>query len=323
MLNAWNDYDGLAALAGELHFAIKDPVTDVVIPYPLPIDFENETVPQIDGTSGWTDDDDPRLPPHIQIINNMIENGELPCEIDLGNPIVPNSSNINLILTKLKPQKLYNVIVYNAFEVTTGNVVSEQVHEYVFQTSRYESFEKQVRSYQLDTFEVALAYQAFTIEISATTAALNDAYDVVANPGNQVGDFQIEAQYQELFDRVTEGILGIKPIDPPERTEFLKVIDINTGNVIAIWIRNPEPFNDPKIPLEEVEDMIQVVTSGGAVDNSYKVLLSKDYSQAFIMRNGNNITAESLNFKFKYVLWDGSDYQIEAEIVVENIVINN
>lgn len=321
MLNKWHEYNGLSELDGALHIAIKDPVTNTIIPYPLPADFNDESVPTVDeGVSGWTGDNDPLIPVHIQAIMDMIENGDIPCDIVLGDPIVPASSHMEMVLTDLKPQKLYTALLYNAFEVSTGNVVSEQVHEFVFQTSRYRSFEEQVKSYLLDVESLVPEQAVFELPITVDATSINKAFDIIANPEDQIGD-PLENQYQHLFDRVTEGVLGITPTDPPVRTEFHKIVNTTTSNVVAILIRNPEPFNIPSIPLEDVQDTIQVTFASGSTHGSYRLLHSKDYSQAIAMRGSGNITAPKMHFKFTYLTPTETGYDSE-EIQVGDIIIN-
>lgn len=321
MFQTWEEYLNLPELDGQLHIAIKDPVTDVIIPYPLPVDYD-ETVPFPDENGYvWDGDDNPQLPAHIQVINNMIENGQLPCEIDLGEPIVPASSYFNVTLMNLRPQKLYTALLYNAFEVTNNNVVSEPVHEFVFQTSRYENFEEQVNSYLIQDEETETERQAvFTVELNLDNAVVAKALDIVSDPDSQIND-PLGNSYQHLFDRVIEGVFEIPPVNPPLRTEFHKIINLLTGDVVAVLIKNPEPFNIPKIPLEEVEEMISV-TNDGEVDNTYKVLYSKDYSQALIMHTSAKITAEKLDFTFNYFIWNGNQYVIEDTITAQEIIIN-
>ncbi|MCG2419046.1 hypothetical protein K8089_08425 [Aequorivita sp. F47161] len=322
LLKGWNDYLGMSQLDGALHIAIKDPITDVIIPYPLPIDYNEETVPMPAEGDNWVDDDDPRIPVQIQVIINMIENGEIPCEIELGELIAPASQAFTVTLTNLKPRKLYTALLYNAFEVTNNNIVSEPIHEFVFQTSRYLNFESQVNSYLLNDGESLEVKQAvYDIEIAIDNIAIEKAYDIIVNPESQAGD-PLENLYQHLFDRVIEGVFGITPLDPPETTEFNKITNINTGNIIAILIRNPEPFNNPKIPLELVQNMIQVTLTNGNVDNSYTVLHSNDYSQTIVINNTNNITASIMNFNFKYMKWNDMGGVEEEKVEVKNILIN-
>lgn len=324
LLNKWNEYLGLPDLEGELTLAIKDPVTGVTIPYPLPVDYDEESVPTVTQPNTWENDDDPRIPPHIQTIINMIEDGEIPCEIDLGKPITPNSQNLIARLTNLKPRKLYTVLIGNAFEVSMDNVVNEPIHEFVFQTSRYPDFRSQVNSYLLQEEGVIETKQAvYELSQGFTSAAIDKAYDIINDPTSQIGDFPLETNYQDLFDRVVEGVLEISPLDPPEHTEFNKVIDTNTGNIIGLWIRNPEPFNDPKVPLETIiqEKMIETTSESGETITAYRILYNKDYSQAFIMRPNKNITVQRMHFKFRYFTWNGSDYDI-ATTQITGITIN-
>jgi len=320
MLNNWYPYLGMPALEGALHIAIKDPVTDVIIPYPLPVDYDEETVPFPDEQT-WVDDMDPRIPPHIQAIIGMIQNGEIPCDIVLGDLIAPASQAISMILTNLKPRKLYTALLYNAFEASTGNVESQAVHQFVFQTSRYADFASQVNSYLLQDESLNEGQAVFEINVTVDVAAANQAYDIVANPEDQTLD-PLGTQYQHLFDRVTEGLLEMTPLDPPVTTEFNKIINTTTGKVIAILIRNPEPFNNPKIPIEEINGTIQALFANGNVYQLYKVLHSNDYSQAIIMRASNNITNPMMHFKFTYLEWDGSEY-VEAETIVAGDIIIN
>jgi len=325
MLNAWHEYNEMPPIEGALHIAIKDPVTDVIIPYPLPEEFHEETVPLVDTDdpgSGWDGDHDPLLPPHIQALINMIENGDIPCNIELGDQIKPASSHINMVLTNLKPRKLYTALLYNAFELSPENVVSELVHEFVFQTSRYASFEAQVKSYLFEEVPSLDPLQAvFEIPVTVDSATISKAFDIIANPEDQIGDYPLENQYQHLFDRVTEGVLGMVPLDPPIRTEFHKIVNTTTGNVLAILIRNPEPFNIPSIPLEDAQDTIQVTFANGNPHGSYRLLHSKDYSQAIAMRGSGNITAPKMHFKFTHLIPLEVGYEME-EVTAGDIIIN-
>src|SRR5690606_7844044 len=104
------------------------------------------------------------------------------------------------------------------------------------------------------------------------------------------------------YDRIFEGILGLNPWDEPVSTEVNVIRDSNNGNIIALIVRNPEPFNNPKFRKEVIVDTIEVVVAG-QVDDSYSVLFSKDNSQAIIMNAAKNIT-ENLNLKFKYKIYE-------------------
>ncbi|GGG35427.1 hypothetical protein GCM10011344_40330 [Dokdonia pacifica] len=321
-VNPTND-DTADSFFGDLHIAIKDPVTDMIIPYPLPTEY-HETVPE-PTTTEWVDDQDPQLPEHIQVINNMIANGELNCTIDLGEPIVPLSQNYEVSYTNLKPRKLYTALIYNAFGKDQNDQVSEKVHEYVFQTSRYRNFEEQVLSYRSDDGEQRQA-AFFDIPVNVSAAEITEAFNLVDYLNTPV-DNTLETAYQHVFDRVTEGVLGIVPIDPPETTEFNRVINTNTGDVIGILIKSPEPFNNPKIPLEVIDGSVAQqdpaisILNTGSTDG-YRVLYSKDYAQAFIMHTSKKITLISLDIQFLYKVWNGSEHVVAGNVIAGGILIN-
>ena len=348
MLRSWEGYLGSPELTGSMHIAIKDPVSNVVIPYPLPIDFNDETVPLPEGNGEggvpWIDDNDPRIPLNIRMLNNFINyinenNDAIECTFDIGNAIQPQSYAYSVTLTNLKPRKLYTALIYNAFETESNNVVSsEQVHNYVFQTSRYQNFEAQVNSYMLiDEDNSDNNRQAvFNVELpNLTPADITTAYNIVDGNSDTNSD-ALETQYLDVFDRLLEGVLGMTPLDPPVNTEFNKILD-GDGNLIAILIRNPEPFNIPKIPIEQINGEEEIFEDGSTVghrgairvfdkatdvdDDAYKVLYSKDYSQALIMHDSKQITAETLSFKFRYLIWEVNKYVIDDTAKAEDILL--
>lgn len=136
-------------------------------------------------------------------------------------------------------------------------------------------------------------------------------------------------QFLDPFDRIMEGLFGFSPMEDAVTTEFNKIVDSNTGKVIAILVRNPEPFNHPKIPLK---DVLRSSTEPGTVevllsdlvttDTSYHVLYSKDYSQALIMNDPKWIQATELHFQFLYKTWNGSEYMVSNTQTATNILIN-
>jgi uncharacterized protein YegP (UPF0339 family)/regulator of extracellular matrix RemA (YlzA/DUF370 family) len=344
MLRTWESYLGAPELTGSMHIAIKDPVSNVVIPYPLPIDFNEETVPLPTEAEPWINENDPRIPLNIRILNNFINyinsnSDAIECTFTVGNAITPQSYAYSVTLTNLKPQKLYTALIYNAFETQSNDVVSSaQVHNYVFQTSRYQNFEAQVNSYLLvDEDDASNNRQAvFDVKLpNLMPADVTTAYNIVAGNADTNSDL-LETQYLDVFDRVLEGVLGIKPLDPAVNTEFNRILDAD-GDVRAILIRNPEPFNIPKIPIELINGTEQIFEEGSTVgergtirvfdkvtdvdDDNYKVLYSKDYSQAIIMHTSTQITEETLSFKFRYMTWEENKYVINDTVRAEDIML--
>jgi hypothetical protein len=339
MLKGWEKYgNNRPKIEGTLNLTIKDPLNDVIIDYPLekyPATPYLFPTPNDEGKDlGWVDDNDPRIPLGIQLLNNFIkpikkeqepgatvENPIVKCKLEIGKPIKPKSYGYNVELTNLKPSKLYTILVNNSF-----NNEQKLVHQFGFQTSRYKDFGEQVNSYRAnDESHEAL----FDVKLALAQDQIDALYHVVsaATGSNALSD-AIATKYQHAFDRAIEGIMKLSPLDPAQSTEINRIINTN-GDIVALLIRNPEPFNIPKMPLEEIKDTISVVYGQGDVtadpskvlhskNNAYKVLHSKDYSQALIIYDKENepkkITAEKLNFRFEYRIWNNNGVVVDSKV---------
>jgi hypothetical protein len=175
----------------------------------------------------------------------------------------------------------------------------------------------------------------FNIDKGFAPAEIQAAFDTITGTSNTMSD-AIVVNYQHAFDRVIEGLLALPPMDKAISTEFNAIRDNSDVNnppkVMAVLIRNPEPFNNPKMPMDEVLDTIQVLDGSGNEDISYKKLFSKDYSQVIIMKNGAEITGP-LDIRFTYKIWNGNAYIVPGlpgystdeigTIVVNNIDLQN
>ncbi len=317
MFNNWPAFSsGFTEITTEMKVIIKDPVNDTVIPYPLPVDFDETTIPNT--SEEWEDEVNPLIPEYIRSWENMT-NSASSCVITGGEPIKPRTKKRTVNLTNLKPRKLYTALVNNVYQ----DVVTE-VHNYVFKTSRYPNFDAQINSYQLDDGDGNTRTAIFKIPLSLSLAAIDTTLNIIDSQENQnnpdSANQALSARFVDRFDRVVEGIWGLAPLPVAETTEYNAVVDQNTGDTIALWIRNPEPFNDPKIPETDIEASIEVLNNANDdADGNYKVLHSKDYAQVLIMRNNKKITNTALRIRFQYLLWNGSTYEVEDTVLVENL----
>ena len=334
MFSDWNKYNGLELIKMDMPVVIKDPVSEAIIPYPLPEDWKEEDVPGAEYQ--WVNDQDPNLPLGIKAYLDYWQNTQ--CKFDLGDAIRPNVKMRTVTLTDLKPEKLYTAIVYGAYDANGNGKIEDQmddrdptkikyaeswpIHEFGFITSRYADFKEQVTSYRLDEKDdngnvIANRQAVYEISMSLSTEQVNNLYALVSNKPNAATEAEaLRNNYLHEFDRAIEGILQMSPLDPPTHTDFVKIMHVRTRELIAILVRNPEPFNDPRIPLEFMFDRMneQGILEEGALKvlgakgagTKYKVLWSKDYSQAIIMHDNKKIDAEELQFQFIYKTWDGN-----------------
>lgn len=324
MLKDWNQYGSRPEIKGVLNLIIKDPLNDELIPYPLPATTtkypkaEESDIP-------WVADNDPRVPLGVQLINNFIEaiiddSSIIKCNYTKPELIKPKSYGYTVTLTDLKPSKLYTVLVNNYFDDNQNKIEEKSenvlVHQFGFQTSRYRNFAEQVQSFIIDETEQRKAL--FDVELNLTEEQINALYHLVSASTNEnVLSDSIRAQYQHPFDHAIEGVLKLSPLNPAQTTEINRIVDTATGDVVALLIRNPEPFNIPKMPLDEIKDTIIVgvpdIETVNGIDvvtftknPDYKVLHSKDYSQVLIMPENKKITAANLNIRFEYRIWNNN-----------------
>lgn len=226
--------------------------------------------------------------------------------------ITPASVYTSVVPKYLKPLKLYTAIVNNVYQ---GQV--KEVHQYVFQTSRYPDFVAQIKSYRLDDGKGSQRDAVFQIEWPLSVADLNLMYDVVS--GNMSPEnLALASSWADPFDRLVAGVMKLTPLDAAISTEFNVVRNKTTGAPVAVWIRNPEPFNNPRLPGDVLERSLRV-TDGLNVDLSYSVLFSKDGSQAFVMHPARVIPASQIKFRFTYIEWDGSAY-VDRNVVVSDFI---
>ena len=153
----------------------------------------------------------------------------------------------------------------------------------------------------------------FDISLDVNNNDLTTAQSILSN--SMSDGHALILQYADPLERLLFGALKMESQQAVITTEFNIV---KVGNrVLGIWVRSPEPFNDPKMPDNELANTIQAAFNGGNV-NQHKVLFSKDRSSAFLT-NGNNImnlSTGDYRFTFRYKQYNGMNY-------VEKAVVNN
>lgn len=339
----WQSYNGMDVLKSKLKIVIKDPRENVEISNPPSLDNVVTTVDIPQTIETWTEDDINPLVPFVT--NQWINMFNANTCVGTGQIIKPKSKYVSVELKKLKPSKLYTAIVNGVYDVYKDGILGpvpnpsipdelihqdeiRELHKFVFQTSRYESFNKQIQSYILDEIEGVKAI--FNIEKSFTSELINAALKTIK--GESLSGIlsdeminRLKANYQHAYDRIFEGILGFEPLDEAVTTEFNIIRNNNDGNkVIAVIVRNPEPFNNPKMLDEELVDTLAVLLpetiTMASVDHNYCVLFSKDRSQAIIMHNSLAITTDSLSIGFTYKVWNGSGFTVSLPELAEIIL---
>jgi hypothetical protein len=319
----WPKYQGLSELNFNMGIVIKDPVED--------ISGSGHTAQVININKlpaathfGYQNYDDDKPANEISLINNLIPEGCWTHGVDL---IKPKKKYIQFTAEHLQPLKLYTAIILN--NDITGKS-SKEVHRYSFQTSRYRNLAEHIQSYKMtdSKYPGQTKEAVFAIDLKMPTdtqadlqklASLKTAAFKVVSGQPLTGRPELEATYTDPFDRLIEGVLRIGALPPPVCTEF-NVLK-NGSEVIAIWIRSPEPFNDPKIPQTELIKTVQLLKKDGS-SNLPKMysLFSRDCSQVFFMHQSKVISVKSLRVQFSSMEWDRSKYVIKGQPVVTDVI---
>lgn len=317
----WPAYNGLPALTGNaMQIVIKDPAGNTSIPNPPPPEVTTTEIPR--AVVAWPQDNDPRIPEDIRTLLNL-RNPELlnptflggECWPSGGEMIKPAGVYTSMTPKFLKPLKLYTAVVNNMYQ---GKI--KEVHQYVFQTSRYPNFLAQINSYGLDDGKGNHRDAVYPIEVSLLPADMALMFDVVS--GNMsAANAALAGTWADPFDRLVEGVLKLKPLDAAVSTEFNIVRNTTTNAVVAVWIRNPESFNDPKLSVDDMKGSLGVM-DGANLDDSYEVLFSKDCSQVFVMHPSRVIPVTEMKFRFAYIEWNGDKY-VDRDVVVSSLIPMN
>lgn len=308
MFGNWDALAGVSAVEGSMQVTIQDAIDPQAPPVP---------------TLNWSLDDFCIKNPDILAINNMIQNSDPSgCPPD---SLDQNSVNAAIDIEGLKPLKLYTAIFSNQYKrdsESTTESITREVHRYPFRTSRYANFQKQVDSYKLatDPSDETIILKSAVFEVGKdVSASLSTATNIL--PPTSSNDLLTD--YADLIERVLQGALKLGTLHPAVTTEFNIVRNtVVGGNILGVWIRCPEPFNDPKLPASEMQTTIRLSVNGDNESN-YQAIFSKDSREVFITNsNGSlNMPTGDYTFTFDYKEWNGQQY-ITAVTVPVTITIN-
>ncbi|MDA3882994.1 MAG: hypothetical protein PF481_06895 [Bacteroidales bacterium] len=328
MLNNWEPLGGLPAINDTFEVVVKDPIEDYEIANPPPPNVTVENIPET--VVGWNPDDEPNIPHGINawdVMRNPDKYGhpnfisaQGKCWADGGLPIKPASLQTTVTLSFLRPSTLYTAIFYNTNKDNPNTPVRKQVHRYVFQTSRYSSFQEHMETYILKDKNGENPRQAvFNINISVNTETENKIINLLEN--QKSGDTNLDSVFTHPFDCLIEGVLDLSPLAPAETVEFNVVRNLNTDTnqekILGIIVRSPEPFVNPKLPdlyKQHFCNMYQIDYAYRSSGPRAITLFSKDCSQFFVTPEDTyEIEKEKVGFGFYTYEWNGRRYSREKD----------
>lgn len=308
MYGDWDVYKGNPRLDSHIRAVIIDPADSPANPSIFRVDaaWERNTVPTISVDEST--------------LTNFQANGVV---CTTTSDITKIGMNAVFIVPELKPQKTYAAQFHAGFKRhTDADFTYREGHRYVFATSRYPDFAAQVNSHlvatDFDPITHAVTHQEkalYDIALTLNAADISRAQSVLGN----TDDDALKIQFMHVFDRLMDGGLMLPAQQAAVNTEFNVVRDAATNRILGILIKNPEPFNDPKIPTASLDakKVVELRVDGGA-SNLFKCVYSKDTSALFVTGADNALAMPSGNyvFTFRYLEWDRNlkDYVVAATV---------
>ncbi len=304
MYGLWNAYEDLPEVRAGVQIVIRDTAREADPAWDIKID------------PIWRKDEKPPQPRDYEIFRYMVKNSGDCLQFDPVPELAkrpPARKTVIPLGVDLQPRKLYTAI-FNALlaEGAQEHAYGREVHKYVFQTSRYPDFETHIGSYNLGEGEEAKK-AIHTITVDAADADMaKGIIDGVAPGGTGQADRYkaLNVQYADLLDRIVDGALWLGTLEAPATTEFI-IVTTGSGaqaRILGVLLRSPEPFNDPKLPVDQLKLGLQATGFGsGAL-----IYFSKDAARVFVTNSALDLLSgqgtQQLGFQFQYRLFDGADY---------------
>lgn len=290
MYNSWSAYLGNDELVAYIEVNIYDP---------RPNNSQKET---LDIRSfKRVDTDTAPVPKDAQAMMNLSSNGA-PCA-ELGS-IVPPEFKISVNPDQLEPEKMYSVVVSAVYEGQAPE--SAEIFRFNFQTSRYGSFEDHLSTFDLGD-NVKAIYEISVNGLTSQSAVIQDVLNGSLNESNS-----LHAEYANDFEKIVTGIVklsdGSTPLSNTSPPTNIEVNILKDGMTLcALWLRSPEPLNDPRLPITEKLNSLDV-SVGGSPLSGLNFIYSKDMSEVFITTNNSIMPTGAYEIDIDYLLYDGQSY---------------
>jgi hypothetical protein len=311
MFSDWDGYLGLPTVKSTLQMQLLDPYGAILSPELIWEQLPDEEITNVNFM---------KLPPDQQILYFM------------NRAALEDSCNVNPVSIKkrkkqgayhfpnLEPNRLYTALFTAVYQPLGEAEQRAEIHRFNFKTSRFSTFEEQAGSFVLNSILGSEKYAVYPLKVSFTQAEIDGAIKnlIDDNPENDAAEV---IRYAARYDRLVYGGLAIKNLEPIETTVIHPVINIDpvdsSRRLLGILVRNPEPFNNPKLPVESLNNTVglSLTPSGQSVltPETFIYIHAQDTSAVFISNAGLNIPVGDTQLHFKYKIFNGNDYETDFE----------
>ncbi|TFF33977.1 hypothetical protein [Mucilaginibacter psychrotolerans] len=215
----------------------------------------------------------------------------------------------------LQPGKLYTALFSAIYQPSGAAIERNEVHRFGFLTSRYASFTEQVRSFILNYPDPAPVYAAYVKNVFFSPAEIESRLKLLID-NNLQNDPPDTLRYATRFDRLIYGGLQITdwlPVGGTVITVFNNIVpSTGSASIMGVLVRNPEPFNDPKLAGDLLADTVglSLTLSDNSVqaESGFIYIHSADTSSVFITNSQMAIPAGKMKLRFRHKIFDGDDF---------------
>ncbi|WP_145861289.1 hypothetical protein [Pedobacter suwonensis] len=307
MFADWDDYLGLPSVKSSLQLQLLDPYGAILSPELIWEQLPDEEI---------TNANFMKLPPDQQILYFM------------NKAALEDSCNVKPVSIKkrkkqgayhfpnLEPNRLYTALFTAIYRPQGEAEQRAEIYRFNFKTSRFSTFAEQAGSYVLNSTAGSEKYAVYPLNVSFTQAEIDGRIKNLMdnNPENDAADVM---RYAAKYDRLVYGGLEIQNLETIDHTVIHLVINIDpvstAKRLLGIIVRNPEPFNNPKLPQVSLSDTIGLSLTPSAqatlAPSSFTYVHAQDTSAAFISNAELDMPIGDLQLHFKYKKFNGSDYE--------------
>ena len=223
-------------------------------------------------------------------------------------------------LPDLYPNKLYTAVFNSKYQPQGLEESVAEVHRFSFITSRFSNFEEQAGSFIINDTPGEESYAIYPLYTAFTANEISNEIKVLLN-SDPINAPEAVMRYAVKYDRIIYGGLKIKHTDKIESSVFNIIINIepDTQNkcILGLLVRNPEPFNDPKLPEEPLKNTVQMkVTEDDETvieATEFLYIHSRDTSAVFITNTDMELPVGEARLTFRYKMFNGENYETEYE----------
>jgi len=234
------------------------------------------------------------------------------------------------LFPKLAATSLYTAIAESVYQPAGGQEKKVEVHRFGVMTSRFANFEQQVNSLMQKKADGNTFIACFPILLELPAEQLSAVAGQIWQDSYSGTDPDI-LRFTDKYDRLLFGGLQLRNLISYEYTVVRPLIQIDPNTratrILGLLVCNPEPFNHPNLPAEELSDTVvygKLSAAGAFVQNhAVTVVHSFNLSAVFLSNHQLDLAPGEIVLRFRYKEFNGEDYSSDVvEVVTPPIMLS-